>query len=159
VVPRSFPCERCAAIGQQKCYHWDVGDAATYVKVQESLDHLRTTFPYLVGDQDVLSKLHMRYAPQEAVKGETNIEFSPNSHLERNKYSIPINHDLKLLGLSCLGSLSQRKTHLLTALKECERFKESKETHEASKYTGAMIMVRQAVPYILHLENRCGEKS
>jgi hypothetical protein len=158
VVPRSFPCERCAAIGRQKCYHWDVGDTATYAKVQESLDHLRTTFPYLAGDQEVMSKIHMQYAPQEAVKAETNIEFSPNNHHETNKYSITINHNLKVLGLSCLGSLSQQKKRLLTALKECERFKESKETHEASKYTGAMIMVRQAVPCILHLENQCGEK-
>lgn len=31
-------------------------------------------------------------------------------------------------------------------------------TIEASKYPGAFITIRQAIPCILHLENRCGEK-
>jgi hypothetical protein len=31
-------------------------------------------------------------------------------------------------------------------------------TIEASKYLGAFITIRQAIPRILHLENRCGEK-
>jgi hypothetical protein len=31
-------------------------------------------------------------------------------------------------------------------------------TIEASKYPGAFISIRQAIPCILHLENRCGEK-
>ena len=100
----------------------------------------------------------MRYAPQEAVKGVTNIEFSPTNQPDSNKYSKTINHDLKLLGLSCIGGLSHRRTRLLAALKACERFKEALEGQEASQYVGAMIMVRQAVPCILHLENRCGEK-
>jgi hypothetical protein len=31
-------------------------------------------------------------------------------------------------------------------------------TIEASKYQGAFITIRQAIPCILHLENQCGEK-
>lgn len=158
VAPRSFPCERCTAIGRRKCYDWDVGDPATYAKHQESLNMLSSTFPFLAGDMDHISNLHMRYAPQEAVKVITNIEFSPTNQQETNKYSKYLNEDLKLLGLTCFGSLAQRRSRLLIALQTCERFKEAQEGHEASEYAGAMIMVRQAVPCILHLENRCGEK-
>ena len=72
--------------------------------------------------------------------------------------SANLNNDLKLLGLSHSGHLNERRYRLLSALKAICRFKESATGHQAAKYPGAMIMVRQAVPCILHMENRCGEK-
>jgi hypothetical protein len=158
VQPRSFPCESCVLIGRKDCYHWDVGDEATYARLQSSLDQLKSTFPFLAGDEDLLAKVRMRYAPQEVVKDITNIEFSPTNQSETNRFSKKVNDELKLLGLPSLGSLSQRRARLLAALEACERFKESVIGHEAAKYPGAMTMVRQAIPCILHLENRCGEK-
>jgi hypothetical protein len=158
VQPCCFPCESSVLIGWKDCYHWDVGDEATYARLQSSLDQLKLTSPFLAGDEDLLAKVRMRYAPQEVVKDITNIEFLPTNQSETNTFSKKVNNELKLLGLSSLGSLSQRRARLFAALDACERFKESDIGHEAAKYPGAMIMVRQAVPCILHLENCCGEK-
>ena len=83
----------------------------------------------------------MRYEPTEAIKDETNIEFQPQGQATINKFGRYINGDLQLLGLSCLGTLTERRNRLMTALKACETFKESRKGHEAAKYPGAMIMV------------------
>jgi hypothetical protein len=61
--------------------------------------------------------------------------------------------------LSIVGTLQSRREQLRLVLDE--HFYSNKEigwTIEASKYPGAFIMIRQAIPCILHLENRCGEQ-
>lgn len=155
--PRTIPCDDCTATGQKSCFHYPVGDEKTYDNLQTSLDQLRTSFPFLAGGQEVMSRLHMRYEPQEGNKDITNIEYKPKGD-EGNIFSQYVNKDLGVLGLSRLGSLNQRRARLMSALKTTTHYNDCAEGHEAAKYPGAMIFVRQAVPCILHLENRCGEK-
>ena len=106
----------------------------------------------------MIESLILRYAPHEAIKEITNIEYIPATSQDVDKFNDFLNKDLGALGLSRSGSLSDRRARLLDVLKTCEHFKDSRDGFEAAKYLGAMILVRQAVPCILHLENRCGEK-
>jgi hypothetical protein len=141
--------------------HWDVGDAETNARHQASLESLKTTFPFLAGNNtEVFAQLSMRYAPEEAAKDITNIEFDLNMNNADvlKQFSRNVNKDLKHLKLSRRGPLVQRRTRLLAALKACHRYNDCLAGQEAARYPGAMIMVRQAVPCVLHLENRCGEK-
>jgi hypothetical protein len=161
VLPRSNPCERCVSIGRKRCFHWDVGDADTYARHQASLESLQASFPFLAGNnREVSAHLSMRFSPDDVVKDCTNIEFEldNNDPDSLHRFSRNVNKDLKDLKLSRLGSLQQRQTRLLAALKACHRYSDCVAGQEATRYPGAMIMVRQAVPCVLHLENRCGEK-
>jgi hypothetical protein len=158
VTPRAFPCNSCVLQGRTACFHWDVGDAATYRQLQLGLEQLKMTYPFLAATNDVMSKIRMRYEPCEVEKDITNIEFNPTSTEDNNQFSTFINADLKVLGMSRIGSLSQRQSRLLDALKASYKFNEFNAGQDAAKYPGAMIYVRQAIPCILHLENRCGEK-
>jgi hypothetical protein len=69
-----------------------------------------------------------------------------------------LNHDLEQLGLSIVGTLQTRRERLRSVLEHFYRNDVMGRTIEASKYPGAFITIRQAIPCILHLENRCGEK-
>lgn len=158
MTPRAFPCQSCALLGKSRCFHWDVGDQHTYETLQNGLEQMKDMFPFLAARNDVWSKLRMRYEPGEARMDITNIEYNPQAGDDTNQFSALINSDLKVLGLSRIGSLTQRRSRLSDALKAGYRFKECEDAHEAAKYPGAMILVCQAVPCILHLENRCGEK-
>jgi hypothetical protein len=119
---------------------------------------MKDMFPFLAAGNDVLSKLRIRYEPSEARMDIPNIEYNPQAGDDTNQFSALINSDLKVLGLSRIGSLTQRRSRLLDALKAGYRFKECEDAHEAAKYPGAMILVCQAVPCILHLKNCCGER-
>ena len=137
---------------------WDVGDVDTYSNLQAGLEQLKASFPFLAGNNKIMSQLRMRYEPGEANKDITNIEYSPSGNAELSLFSKYINDDLLVLGQSRLGSLNQRQSRLLAALESSTRYKDCTDGKEAAEYPGAMILVRQAVPCILHLENRCGEK-
>jgi hypothetical protein len=100
-----------------------------------------------------MSKLKMRYVPGEANKDITNIEYNPQNGDDSNNFSTFVNNDLKVLGLSRRGPLSEQRNRLLSALQTCNTYMDCRDGHEAAKYPGAMILVRQAVPCILHLEN------
>jgi hypothetical protein len=88
-----------------------------------------------------------------------NICFEPQTRQEQERFSKEfLNHDLGHLQLSRLGSLEVCRQRLLAVLRTFHEAKSMAGTIAAGNYTGAFISIRQAVPCILHLENRCGEK-
>lgn len=158
--PRPERCSRCITTGRERCYHHDVGDVTTMERVLEEWKVLTDTYPYL-GNKDLEKQLNCRLAPNEANRsGEpSNIDFVPMTMRDRMKFSQEyINHDLSLLGLPLNGNLEERRIRLKAVLEHYSRVRRYEEDMLAGDYAGAHIMIEQAIPCILHLENRCGEK-
>jgi hypothetical protein len=130
------------------------------IRLQGQLEALQEMYPYLADDA-VLSKLKIRLDDDQVNKltDKTNICFGPRNRGEKQMFGEAfLNHNLQQLGLSIVGSLHTRREQLRSVLEHFYRNDVMGRTIEASKYPGAFITVRQAIPCILHLENRCGEK-
>jgi hypothetical protein len=158
--PRPQRCEHCVEHNKEKCFHWEVGDTETLAKASKRLEAMALLHPHLM-DATIKSKLNVRFAPNqmEATRDESNIAYCPQTAQERKRFSEEfLNHDLRILALPLLGSLEVRRHRLLSVLKSFEEAEVLQGTLEHGNYVGAFIGIRQAVPCILHLENRCGEK-
>jgi hypothetical protein len=89
----------------------------------------------------------------------SNIKYIPENTAERQKFSESfLNHDLGILQLSRLGGLEDRRARVLAILQAYNEAASSADIIAAGNYAGALISIRQGIPCILHLENRCGEK-
>jgi hypothetical protein len=160
VLPKKVKCSRCQDKGKENCYHWDVCDADNMLRLQGQLQSLQEMYPYLADDA-VLSKLKIRLDETQVNKltDKTNIAFVPRNRQEKQLFGEAfLNHDLEQLGLSIVGTLHTRRERLRAVLEHFYSNEVMGRTIEASKYPGAFITIRQAIPCILHLENRCGEK-
>jgi hypothetical protein len=116
--------------------------------------------PHLA-DATIKSRLNVRFAPNQmdAARDESNIAYCPQNQQERKRFSEEfLNHDLRILALPLLGSLEVRRHRLLSVLQSFQEAEVLEGTLDHGNYVGAFIGIRQAVPCILHLENRCGEK-
>jgi hypothetical protein len=88
-----------------------------------------------------------------------NICFAPENLLEQNRFLKEfLNHDLDILQLSRMGSIKVCRERVQTILCSFEEANAMAKTIAIGNYAGAFITICQAVPCILHLENRCREK-
>jgi hypothetical protein len=129
------------------------------IRLQGQLETLQEMYPYLADDA-VLSKLKICLDNDQVNKytDKTNIAFIPRDRVEKQLFGEAfVNNDLEQLGLSIVGTLQTRRERLRSVLKHFYNEVMGR-TIEASKYPGAFITIRQAIPCILYLENRCGEK-
>ncbi len=159
-LPRAIPCERCVSRGRQNCYHWTACDPASLEKAQERLNGMVASHPYL-SDNGVHSKLCLRFDDHQLgmTRDMSNINYEPQTSNERRTFSEEyLNHDLALLQLSLMGSTEDRRARVRAVLRSYKEAQNYTASLEAGNYTGAYITLRQGVPCILHLENRCGEK-
>lgn len=89
----------------------------------------------------------------------TNIEFKPETQAQRIKFLDEyILKDLRTLQLTRLGTFEEKRSRLMEVLVVMEKRKELESSMTAGEYAGAMIMIKQAIPCVLHCENRVGEK-
>jgi hypothetical protein len=160
-LPCSVRCDTCVESGRQQCFHYPVGDTATLLRATERLAAMAANHPYL-RDGTVQERLRVRLAENEmeAARDPLNIAYVPETREESVLFSDQfVNHDLRELGLPLLCSLELRWHRLLAVLRA---FKESEALEgtlaAGAHYVGAFISIWQAVPCILHMENRCGEK-
>jgi hypothetical protein len=159
-LPRQIRCERCVLTGREACYHWDVGDESTLSKAQERLLGMVTTAPYL-GDATIQARLLLRLDnnQMDKLRDIQNICFLPENQQERNRFSREfLNHDLDILRLSKMGSIDVRRERVLAVLRSFDEANAMAKTIAIGNCAGAFITIRQAVPCILHMENRCDEK-
>jgi hypothetical protein len=160
VLPNKVKCSRCLENGKQSCYHWDVCSKDNMIRLQGRLEALQEMYPYLADDA-VLSKLKIHLDDDQVNKltDKTNICFVPRNRGEKQMFGETfLNPDLEQLGLSIVGTLQTRREQLRSVLEPFYSNDVMGRTIEASKYPGVFITVRQAIPCILHLENRCGKK-
>jgi hypothetical protein len=159
-LPRQIRCERCVLKGRADCYHYVVGDAETLARAQERLQGMEATAPYLA-DAGIKARLLLRLDnnQMDQLRDVSNINYEPENLLERTRFSEEfLNHDLSVLQLSRMGNIEVRRARVRAVLYSFEEAESMSKTIAEGNYAGAYISIRQAVPCILHLENRCGEK-
>jgi hypothetical protein len=163
-TPRKTCCHSCLEKGRQKCYHSDIGDESTLLRLTADLQQMTTTHQFLQFEDSsgLLLKLqsHLNPSQFEKEKDPSNIEFVPQSDIQKREYYLNyLKPDLSLLGLSIVGSPMERVQRLRTALELLTRKVEIETTMRVTgDNAGALLLLRQAIPCILHCENRCGEK-
>jgi hypothetical protein len=162
-MPRKIRCESCITKDRLKCYHHATGDVATLERLSHDLEELQDTHQFLTGNTtELLSKLQTHLDPSQFEKGSdiSNIEYAAESDLKKKEQYIQyLKPDLIELRLSLMGSHMERINRLRTALEIMTRKVELETTLRVTgKDAAALILLRQAVPCILHCENRCGEK-
>jgi hypothetical protein len=163
-------CNRCKAKHNAKCYHWEVGDEDTIERFQqipkeEVKEYFETCGSPL---NEVVEKCKMKYQPS-AINKESdfyNIEFQINDADDDDAmeklyaFSSLLTEVLQLRNLAVDGTLGERRERLKTQMMVEERWKlillavqQSEEGREA-----ALMLIKQVIPCIMHLENRSGEK-
>lgn len=162
-LPRVRKCQQCLTNDRPHCYHWEVGDASTLERLKDDFTVLARRFPFLQeegGPSALLDKLslHLRDSQADKAVDISNIDFEPPSNLEKKRFSSSLNIDLALLKLSTIGNLELRRARLRSAIEVLLQMKEVECQIGAAAYAGAWILIDQAIPCILHCENRCGEK-
>jgi hypothetical protein len=137
-----------------------VGDPATLLREQTKLDLMKHTHAFL-SDASIQGRLrlHMDNNQLTQTRDISNINYIPENSSERRLFSEEfLNHDLGLLQLSRLGGIEDRRARVLAILRTYNEAAACAATVAAGNYTSALISIRQGIPCILHLENRCGEK-
>jgi hypothetical protein len=163
-TPRKISCQSCMDRGRKKCYHTDTGDAATLQRLNIDLQQMTTTHQFLQFEDTsgVLLNLQSHLEPSqfEKEKDQSNIDFVPQSDSQKREHYLNyLKPDLSLLGLSLMGSHTERGNRLRKALELLTRKVEIETTMRVTgEDAGALLLLRQAIPCILHCENRCGEK-
>ncbi len=129
-------------------------------RLRGELEALKSTHDFL-NQRDQLSTLATRLDPQQTAKERdiSNIDFEPQTSSERRKFNSEyVNRDLLSLNMSLLGSLEERRERLRTILYQFHVMTDLEQTIHGVDFSGAYILLRQAIPCILHCENRIGEK-
>ena len=119
-TPRKTCCHSCLEKGRQKCYHSDIGDESTLLRLSADLQQMTTTHQFLQFEDTsgLLLKLqsHLNPSQFEKERDQSNIEFVPLSDIQkRDHYLSYLKPDLPLLGLSLLRSHVERVQRLRTS--------------------------------------------
>jgi hypothetical protein len=161
---RKIKCPSCVERGRLRCYHSETGDAATLERLNGDLEEMTTTHQFLRFEDTsgLLLNLQSHLDPSqfEKEKDASNIDFVPQSDSQKKAHYVNyLKPDLTSLGLSLMGTHAERRNRLRTAL-ELMTVKVEIETtmRVTGDDAGALLLLRQAIPCILHCENRCGEK-
>jgi len=157
-------CDRCKAQNNVKCYHWEVCDEDTIPVFQEVLrTELHSYFQqYSRTLTEVTTLTRLVYNPdaQDKYTHAFNIEFVPSSAAEKVTFGSLLLEELDLCQLPLHGTIEDKRARLKTALQNEERINLIQQAIDRSQegVQAAMILIKQAVPCILHLENRVSEK-
>ena len=147
-------CQECQTCDRAKCFHWQVGDVSTLARLRVEIEELKATHGFLM-DTTNLDKMKTRLNSLEAGRESAmgHIDYEPDTAEDRLLFGDTyINPDLQTLGLSRLGSVDVRRERLRGALGHMERLHDM-ERMVGIDYSGAFILIDQAIPCILHCEN------
>jgi hypothetical protein len=131
--------------------------------MKEDFDTIGSSFPFLKdegGPGPLLAKLllHARESQADKTVDASHIDFDAITKEEKKQFSSDLNRDLATLKLSRIGNFDVRRQRLRQALELLGNLQEIQLQIDAGQYAGAWILIRQAIPCVLHCENRCGEK-
>jgi hypothetical protein len=162
-------CDRCKAKEKEKCYHWDVGDKESINKFQEMLDSEITKYLDNIGAtlDEIMKATKIRYKPNAVDKHSDvyNIEFVPSGTGDDDidalfLFSSLVTDELKLCNMPFSGTLEEHREALKQQLVLEEKLiliKQAIDRSEIGK-AAALLLIKQAIPCIMHSENRVGEK-
>ena len=152
-------CNRCIQHNKPKCYHWKVCDEDTIPLFQEELRvemdyyliHYRTSIA------EVSQQTNLVYDPSALNKfvDPKNIEFTPRNATEHITFGSLMFAELELRKLPLGGTFEEKRLRLREALINEERISLIQQALDRSKEgrEAALILMKQAVPCILHYEN------
>ena len=159
IKPNLFKCVDCIRRCNRECYHHQVGDEKYLEDVKEDLQGLVDTHSHLFDDENV-AKMTLKLSPNDifANKDINNIDFDPQTEDELREFSQKVNENLRLLKLPRRGNLAVRKSLLRKHLEALSRKDSLTKILNNYNIQNSMILMEQAIPCVLHMENRIGEK-
>jgi len=164
----SSSCESCKENNRERCYHWRAGDensiehfqAELRGKLEEYLSSSGMHFDHVVSHTKII------YNPSAVNRAgdKSNIDFDPsnqdNSDLDCIFFHSLVNSELMLRRLPNYGTLEDKRRRLKPYLMMEQQIRRIQDaiwrTDEGRE--AALILISQADPCIMHLENRVGEK-
>jgi hypothetical protein len=163
----TYRCDSCKEKNSEHCYHWNVGDEDSVLHFQEDLSIRLEEYVRTCGRQfvDVQGQSEILYNPAEVnhFGNKYNIDFDHSSDNNDESDIIFFNtlvvKELTIRQLEVIGNLDERKRRLRQHLMMEERLAKIKEailrTREGKEVS--LILIKQAIPCIMHLENCAGE--
>jgi hypothetical protein len=127
--------------------------------MNDDFDTIASSFPFLKdegGPGPLMAKLllHARESQADKTVDSSHIDFDAITKEEKKQISSDINADLCLLKLSQIDNLDVCRERLRHALGTLGNLDEIQLQIDASQYTGAWILIQQAISCILHCGNR-----
>ena len=166
-IPNTKRCTRfCAGVENPnwRCYHQVMVTDDRMLQMNEEINALKAAMTYLL---EIVSSSRMtREDPENCEGNETakldpySIWFEPRKNSDRVDFSKLFNEELQIRGvMEPVGNLTSRREQLRECLcREYRLRKLQEETGASERPETAMFLLMQAVPCILHLENRVALK-
>ena len=153
------PCTRCKRRRTTKCLHSKVCDAETVAELIAEAKTMLEEHPDLLGVDGSVMGLFTGAA--DATSNKHSIHYDPGSNIQGfQEHSKLVDQELELRGLeeARLLSYKDQVAILYQRLVLEDRFRYLRAAGDALTPEDAMMIIEEAVPCILHLENRCSEK-
>ena len=160
IVPNLIKCAHCNKFDNKLCYHHSVCDSKFLEDVKSELRVLLETHNHLF-DREKVAQMTIKLDPNDVFANEdiSNIDFEPQNDEDKAAFSNNLNHNLTLLGLSRRGNIGARRDLLRQHLEALDRRNQLEHAIEDFDIEDtSMILLYQAIPCVLHMENRVGEK-
>jgi hypothetical protein len=162
-------CDLGKKNNKEKFYHWDVGNKDSIAKFKEKLEEDMDEYFHWVGAMlhDVLKQSKIKYKPNALDKHSDvyNIDFIASGNSDEDMsalcfFSSLVTEELKLHNMPLTGSLEEHRDALRCQLLVEEMLQLIKQAIDCSELgkAAALILIKQAIPCIMHLENQVEEK-
>jgi hypothetical protein len=163
-------CNECKRSNRNHCYHWFVGDEESIAAFQQELEEQLDVYIGIrgVSFDKIRTKTKIIYDPCD-LSCETNIyniDYIPSGETEEQRlqplsfFSNLLTSELHLRKLHRHGSLEDRRSrlkHFLKVESQIQMVAQAISRGQEGK-DAALMLIMQAIPCIMHLESRVGEK-
>jgi len=162
--PRATPCQDCVRLEHTHlpCYHHDVTDKNIIERLREErLEHLRT-WPHLNNMEAYRGRSRIRCGNTAIVGVECDplhVEFQPRNWRERTQFHTLLETEMKLRNIPFNRAQTTQELRIIVSeiLLIEKSFELVSDIVSAVNFNDAMIRLEQALPCLLHLENRSSE--
>ena len=166
VKPMDVPCTDCVRLGRRErpCYHTTICDEALLERLREEREEMASSWPHLQHLVSLKGRSRVRWgnsgdAVYSSRSDPLHIDFEPRSRQDRVSHRNLLDAEARLRGFNDFTRLSigELKINLQEILIIEARYELLCHIFEASNLNEAMIRLEQALPCLLHLENRSSE--
>jgi hypothetical protein len=166
VKPLEPPCNDCVRLNRthHPCFHTPICDEALLDRLEEERDEVVSHWPHLQQFEalQVLSRLRFGnydHSVNSSISDPFHIEYQPASRSDRVSFRNLLDAEARLRGFNDWTTLSiaELKLQLHEVLVVEKKHEMLSHILSASNLDEAMIRLEQALPCLLHLENRTSE--
>ena len=163
--PLDSPCEDCVRLGRtDPCYHHTMSDEALIERLREEREETVLAWPHLQrlpfnGRSRIRVGNHGMNAVIDPKQDNLHIEFEPRSRMERVAQRSLFENEIRMRGLTRPDDLPTAELRLMLyeALMVENSYILLDSVLKANNLDDAMIRLEQALPCLLHLQNRTAE--